>query len=126
MFEIDIEKTFSGAHQLRGYDGNCANLHGHNWSVQVFVRANGLDEIGIALDFKKLKAEVNNVLDELDHKNLNDLPPFNQLNPTSEHLAQYILNCMAERINDGRIWVHRVRVCESASSGATYFAPEAK
>lgn len=124
MFEIDIQKEFSAAHQLRGYDGNCANLHGHNWTVQVFIRAHALDSIGIALDFKKLKQVVNEVLDTLDHHNLSELPQFKEHNPTSEYLACYICNEISQRVNDDRIRVNRVRVCESPTSGATYFPDE--
>lgn len=121
MFEIDIEKEFSAAHCLRGYDGNCAHLHGHNWAVRVHVRAAELDRVGIALDFKKLKAELLSLLDELDHKNLSDIPIFAAMNPTSENLSKYIFEAMSARINTETIKVHRVRVSESNGSGATYF-----
>ena len=76
MFEIEIDRTFSAAHQLRGYNGDCCNLHGHNYKVTVVVRSAEQDEIGIALDFKKLKAGLDELLGELDHKFLNDLPDF--------------------------------------------------
>lgn len=121
MFEIDIEKEFSAAHCLVGYDGNCANLHGHNWAVRVHVRANELDRIGIALDFKKLKSELLAILDELDHKNLAMVPPFDKINPTSENLAKYLFGRMSAKIDSDTVKVHRVRVSESNGSGATYF-----
>ena len=83
MFEIEIERCFSAAHQLRGYNGNCSNLHGHNYRVTVTVRSNELDRIGIALDFRKLKQELDSLLEEYDHRNLSELPEFQELNPTS-------------------------------------------
>lgn len=121
MFEIDIEKDFSAAHRLAGYQGNCANLHGHNWTVRVVVLATELDEVGIALDFKKLKSELLELLDQLDHKNLSELPIFAKNNPTSEFLAKWIYEEMSQRINSVTAKVHRVRVSESPASGATYF-----
>jgi len=121
MFELDIEREFSAAHCLEGYNGNCANKHGHNWTVQAFVRAEGLDDLGIALDFKSFKRELDSILGELDHKDLNKLPDFSQENPTSERLAQFIYTKLSERLKGGRVKVSKVRVCESRSSGASYF-----
>ena len=121
MFEVDIRREFSAAHCLRGYQGNCSHLHGHNWEVQAFVRAERLDAIGIAVDFRKLKQELENILAEFDHTNISELPCFAQSNPTSELIAKVIFERLSASLNDGRVKVHRVRVCESPSSGATYF-----
>lgn len=121
MYELDITREFSAAHSLRGYNGDCSELHGHNWTVQVFIRSTELDAIGIAVDFKVLKKELNAILETLDHKHLNKLEMFGESNPTSENLAHYIYKTLGSKINDGRVKVHRVRVCESASSGASYF-----
>ena len=121
MFEIEIERCFSAAHQLRGYNGNCSNLHGHNYRVTVTVRSNELDRIGIALDFRKLKQELDSLLEEYDHRNLSELPEFQELNPTSEVLARTIYRRMGEKMNGGSIRVWKVRVGESDSSAVTYF-----
>lgn len=121
MFEIEIERCFSAAHQLRGYNGNCSNLHGHNYRVTVTVRSNELDRIGIALDFRKLKQELDSLLEEYDHRNLSELPEFQELNPTSEVLARTIYRRMGEKMNEGPIRVWKVRVGESDSSAVTYF-----
>ncbi len=121
MFELDVTREFSGAHALRGYNGTCQDLHGHNWTIQVFVQSPELDEIGIAVDFRVLKRELDAILEELDHKYLNELPEFLEKNPTSENLAQYIYRRLAKTVNDGKVKVARVRVCESRSSGASYF-----
>ncbi len=120
MFEIDITRDFSAAHSLRGYQGNCSNLHGHNWTVTAVVQSEKLDEIGIALDFKKLKRALDSILDRLDHANLSELDIFADQNPTSENLAKIIFQQLAELMNDDNIRVARVRVCESPGSGATY------
>lgn len=121
MFEIDIERSFSAAHNLRGYKGDCSLLHGHNWTVQVIVRVEDLDEIGIAIDFRKLKAELDAILGEFDHKNLSDLPVFSKSNPTSEKIAKVIFEKISEKINSNHTKVFRVRVSESPGSGASYF-----
>ena len=99
MFELDIHREFSAAHALRGYNGDCANFHGHNWTVQVFIQSEKLDRIGIAMDFKVLKKALDAVLTELDHKNLNEHPHFKDHNPTSENLAMYIYRRLAPAVN---------------------------
>ena len=121
MFEIDITRSFSAAHCLRGYQGECAALHGHNWTVQAVLRVRELDEIGIAVDFKKLKRELDMILDEFDHTNISDHSAFKELNPTSEIIAKTIYNMLGPKMNDGNVKLHRIRVCESPTSGATYF-----
>lgn len=121
MFELDVIREFSSAHCLKGYCGNCSEKHGHNWSVQVFIRSEKLDEIGIAIDFKALKRELDALLGELDHKDLNSIPPFDKLNPTSENIAMYIYKRLSGKLNGNGVKVYRVRVGENASSGASYF-----
>lgn len=121
MFEIDITRSFSAAHCLRGYQGECAALHGHNWTVQAVLRVKELDEIGIAVDFKKLKSDLDAILDDFDHTNISDFPAFAKLNPTSEVIAKTIYEILSPKVNDGNVKLHRIRVCESPSSGATYF-----
>jgi len=121
MFELDIRREFSAAHSLRGYNGNCSNLHGHNWVVQIFIRSEELDDVGIAMDFKVLKRELDVILEGLDHKNLNEHPAFREKNPTSENLAMFIYRELTSKINTENIRVSKVRVCESANSGASFF-----
>ena len=124
MFELDVVREFAAAHSLKGYNGNCSEKHGHNWSVRVFIRSEKLDEIGIALDFKALKKELDALLLTLDHKDLNQVPPFDTINPTSENLAMHIFKTLAAKLNGNGIRVHKVRVGENQSSGATYFEEE--
>ncbi|MFA6714844.1 MAG: 6-carboxytetrahydropterin synthase [Victivallaceae bacterium] len=121
MFEIDITRSFSAAHCLRGYQGECASLHGHNWTVQAVLRVKELDEIGIAVDFKKLKKDLDEILDEFDHTNISDYPAFAELNPTSEIIAGTIYKILAPKINDDNVRLYKIRVCESPTSGASYF-----
>ena len=121
MYEIDIEGSFSAAHCLRGYQGNCSALHGHNWLVQVTVKVDDVDEIGIAVDFRSLKQELREILTGFDHKNLNDLECFQEINPTSELLARYIYRQISAKFADDRVTVAKVRVCESPGAGASYY-----
>ena len=121
MYELEITKQFSGAHSLTGYPGDCRKLHGHNWQVTVYLQANKLDEIGIALDFKILKKELNEVIDRFDHVYLNDLPEFAECTPTSENSARIIYCELGKRLNDDRVKVTKVSVEESPGSRASYF-----
>lgn len=121
MYELEITKQFSGAHSLTGYQGDCCKLHGHNWQVTVYLLASELDEIGIALDFKILKKELNEVIDRYDHAYLNDLSEFKECNPTSENIARIIYKELSKRLNDDRIKVSRISVEESPGSRASYF-----
>jgi 6-pyruvoyltetrahydropterin/6-carboxytetrahydropterin synthase len=121
MYEVMIEEEFSAAHALRGYRGKCENLHGHNWRVEVYVRGERLDEVGMLVDFTQLKAVTRNVMRYLDHQNLNELKPFDkEMNPSSEHIAGFILHKIAQEIDSDRVKVYKVRVWETTSSSATY------
>ena len=120
MYELDITREFSAAHMLKGYDGLCSNLHGHNWTVQVFIRADRLDDIGIAADFTVIKRVLTEILSQFDHKYLNELPEFQGINPTSENIARIIFEKLAPAVAKPGIKLDRVRVCESPTSGATY------
>jgi 6-pyruvoyltetrahydropterin/6-carboxytetrahydropterin synthase len=121
MFEVDIKREFSAAHKLKGYKGNCASLHGHNWTVTVTVKSEKLDKIGIAVDFRKLKTELDSVLAKLDHSNLNDLSIICSPNPTSECIAKFIYDRLSAKLNDNRVKVSKVRIAESKDTGATYY-----
>ena len=121
MYEVMIEEEFSAAHALRGYRGKCENLHGHNWKVEVYVRGERLDEVGMLVDFTRLKAVTREVMRYLDHQNLNELRPFDsEMNPSSEHIAGFILHRIAEEVNDDRISVYKVRVWETPSTSASF------
>ncbi|MBC7795267.1 MAG: 6-carboxytetrahydropterin synthase QueD [Pyrinomonadaceae bacterium] len=121
MFEVMIERHFSSAHQLRGYKGKCENLHGHNYKIEVFVRGAELNNIGLLVDFGEIKTAADEIVNYLDHRNINELPPFDEeLNPSAENLARYILEFIASRIDDDRVSVYKVRCYETPTSVATY------
>ncbi|MEE9613878.1 MAG: 6-carboxytetrahydropterin synthase QueD [Thermodesulfobacteriota bacterium] len=121
MYELSIETDFAAAHNLRGYEGACERLHGHNWKVEVHITVEKLNKIGIALDFKELKAATAGVIDKLDHRYLNDVPPFDKLNTTAENLARFIHGELSAVLNDGNVSVKRVRVWESERAAAAYY-----
>lgn len=121
MYELTIISDFAAAHNLRGYEGECENLHGHNWKVEVTVANRGLNKIGLAVDFKVLKKILKEVLENLDHKYLNEIPPFDKENPSSENLARYIFKQFKKAIKDKNIKVAKVKVWESDNAAATYY-----
>lgn len=121
QFEVMIERNFSSAHQLRGYKGKCENLHGHNYRVEIYARGRELDNIGLLVDFGELKEAADEVVQYLDHRNINELTPFDEeLNPSAENLARYILERVAARVGDDRVSVYKVRCFETPTSVATY------
>lgn len=121
QFEVMIERHFSSAHQLRGYKGKCENLHGHNYKVEIYARGSELDNIGLLVDFGELKEAADEIVAYLDHRNINELPPFDEeLNPSAENLARYILERVASRIGDDRVRIYKVRCFETPTSVATY------
>ena len=121
MFEVMIERNFSSAHQLRGYKGKCENLHGHNYKIEIYARGRELDNIGLLVDFVELKEAADEVVQYLDHRNINELSPFDEeLNPSAENLARYILERIASRVGDERVQIYKVRCFETPTSVATY------
>ena len=121
IFEVYIETHFSAAHALRGYPGDCARLHGHNWIIQVYVRCRELDDIGIGIDFRVIKENVKDVLQGLDHFNMNELPAFQEDNPTSENIAKYLYRELSKRIDSDKVKVSKVNVSETPNAGAFYW-----
>jgi len=124
MYEVKIKADFSAAHNLREVGGRCESLHGHNFAVEVTVESESLDECGMVIDFRLLKAKTKEVLETLDHRYLNELPFFRNQNPSSENLAAYIFSEVSRRIDQGSRRVRRVSVWESETSRATYRRPE--
>ncbi len=123
MFELKVTNNFAAAHNLREFYGKCENLHGHNWFVEARVRAKDLDKTGLAMDFGVIKAHLKEVLELIDHKYLNELPAFTEENPSSENIAKFIFDHLAEHVtreSQGRAWLHSVSAWESDNASATY------
>jgi 6-pyruvoyltetrahydropterin/6-carboxytetrahydropterin synthase len=121
MFRLTVHTSFAAAHCLTHYQGDCENLHGHNWKVEVSVTAKELDKAGLGIDFKLLKRETIALLKGLDHKYLNELPPFKDLSPSSENIARYLYGELSRILNNGNISVAQVTVWESDFACASYY-----
>ena len=110
-----VESTFDAAHQLVGHTGPCEKLHGHTWKVQVFIEGDKLNKLGVVLDFKEIKLMLQFALSKLDHTNLNIIPYFKKVNPTSENVAKYIYEQMSKKAR-----ITKVTVFESPVTAASY------
>src|SRR5207244_3406075 len=99
MFEVTVEETFAAGHALRGYRGKCENVHGHNYRVQLTLEGPELDAIGLLVDFVEVKRLIHGVVDRLDHRFINDLEPFDVLNPSAENLAKYFYDEISVKLS---------------------------
>jgi 6-pyruvoyltetrahydropterin/6-carboxytetrahydropterin synthase len=113
--------AFSAAHHLRGYPGDCARPHGHNYGVRVHLRCQDLNTLGIAIDFREVKGLLRSILGELDHTDLNTLPAFGNLNPSAEAIAQYIYRALSKALNSAGVAVAKVTVEETPTSSVSYW-----
>jgi 6-pyruvoyltetrahydropterin/6-carboxytetrahydropterin synthase len=120
MYKLSVEQHFDAAHALRGYKGKCENLHGHRFQVKVKVTSNKLDDIGLAFDFSELKRMLKEVLSRFDHTNLNETPPFDKINPSSENIARTVYEAMKIELKDAPVELAAVKVYESPESAAEY------
>lgn len=120
MYEVTIIKSFSAAHMLAAIGGKCEELHGHNFKVEVTISAKDLNSSGILIDFRYVKGWLQEVLDSLDHKHLNEFYFFKGINPSSENIAKYIYQEMELKVTLAEVKVVRVKVWESESAAVTY------
>jgi len=120
MYHLKIISNFAAAHNLLNYQGDCENLHGHNWKIEVSVATRELDSAGLGVDFKILKRKTNAILDRLDHKYLNDLDFFRELSPSSENISRYIFESLEVELKVPGVEVMSVTVWESDNACATY------
>ncbi|HET97997.1 MAG TPA: 6-carboxytetrahydropterin synthase QueD [Desulfurivibrio alkaliphilus] len=120
MFDIFTTTHFSSAHHLRDYPGNCEKPHGHNWKVEVTIRADSLDQLGMGLDFRDLKGALKPIIDQLDHRDLNQHPAFADHNPSSENIAKHIFDELKKALTTKRYRPYQVTVLETDACGVTY------
>ena len=120
MYQITIEQHFDAAHSLRGYRGRCEALHGHRFRVVARVSASKVNEIGLAYDFSELKRHLAAIIKRFDHCYLNDVPPFDKINPSSENIAQTIYDELKPRLKETPVSLASVEVWESPESGVEY------
>lgn len=120
MYHLSIQSHFAAAHNLLNYQGDCENLHGHNWKVEVSISTDTLDEAGLGIDFKILKRETKAIMNQLDHKYLNDLEVFKDVSPSSEHISRFIFEQLVDRLASYPVTVTKVTVWESDNAYASY------
>lgn len=121
MYELTVKSEFEAAHFIKDYPGKCARLHGHNWTVEAVAQGTQLNELGILIDFKIFKAELNKILDELDHQYLNELEMFAKKNPTAENIAKEIFDKFStSEIFTGTTKLTAIKVYETPKSCVTY------
>ncbi len=116
MFELSVESHFSAAHHLLNYDGKCENVHGHNWKIEVAIEGEALDKSGMLIDFRIIKNYMWEVLERLDHKDLNTLEEFKNISPSSENIAKFIYIELKEKLPQ----LKKVSVWETEKAKATY------
>jgi 6-pyruvoyltetrahydropterin/6-carboxytetrahydropterin synthase len=119
-YTLKVLTDFASAHTLKNYPGACSRMHGHNWKVELEIEASQLNEIGIAIDFKDMKKAANSVCDRLDHQYLNDIPPFNKINPTAENIAAYLYAEIGALINTDSVKVCAVTLWETDRACVRY------
>jgi 6-pyruvoyltetrahydropterin/6-carboxytetrahydropterin synthase len=122
MYQISVEQHFDAAHFLRGYHGKCEALHGHRYRVVAKITAAGVNDIGLAYDFVELKQHLRGILSRFDHTCLNDVPPFDRINPSSENIASNIYSELRTKLTGDPVSVSCIEVWESPQQGVSYSA----
>jgi len=120
MYQVSVESHFDAAHFLRNYKGKCENLHGHRYKVIANISTDKLNDDGLAYDFVQLKGQLNKILDIFDHACLNDIPPFDKINPSAENISRTIYEKLLPEL-DKEINIVSVQVWESPENCVTYF-----
>ncbi|MEJ2630363.1 MAG: 6-carboxytetrahydropterin synthase QueD [Acidihalobacter sp.] len=119
-YTLTVLTDFAAAHTLRDYPGDCSRMHGHNWKLEAEIHATALDGVGMAVDFKDMKRVAREVAGELDHRYLNDLPPFTTVNPTAENIAAHIYRRMSERLNTDTARISAITLWETDRACVRY------
>ena len=120
MYEITVEKHFDAAHYLRGYKGKCENMHGHRYTIKVKISADKLNEIGLAYDFTDLKRYLQEILDRYDHTCLNDIKPFDKINPSAENIAAAIYKELKKKLAADPVTLTAVEAWETPEQGVAF------
>jgi 6-pyruvoyltetrahydropterin/6-carboxytetrahydropterin synthase len=119
-YTLKVVTDFAAAHALRDYAGECSQLHGHNWKVEVELIATALDQAGMGIDFKVIRTHTKELLNRLDHRHLNEIKPFDTINPTAENIAAYIYRQLSDSLNGARTQVGAVTLWETERACVRY------
>lgn len=120
VYTLKILTEFASAHTLREYPGACSRMHGHNWKVEVEVQASKLNSVGMGVDFKVIKQHTREITEKLDHRYLNEIEPFNRINPTAENIAAYLFEQISATLNTDVIKVLSVTLWETDRACVRY------
>lgn len=120
IYTLKVQTEFSAAHALRGYVGDCARIHGHNWKVEIEITAKQLNEIGLGVDFKDIKRAAREVIDVYEHQYLNEIPPFDTINPTAENIVELFYRQLKSVVNDSVIALKSVTLWETDRASVKY------
>lgn len=120
QYLVKVESDFAASHIIHGHLGACARLHGHNWRIEIEAIALELDQIGISVDFKQMKIFLREVLDVVEHRHLNDISPFDKINPTAENLAAWLFQQLKQKFYETPAKLHAVIVWETDRSMVRY------
>ena len=120
MYEISVDYTFAAGHALRNYKGKCENVHGHNYKLRVTIEGEKLNSTGLLIDFIDVRTAIKVLVERLDHQFLNDLPPFDKLNPSAENIARYFCDALEPQVREQGLRVRAVTVWETDATSATY------
>lgn len=119
-YTLKVVSDFASAHTLRDYPGACSRMHGHNWKVEAEVVATQLDTVGMGVDFKKIKHAVKELTDTLDHRYLNEIEPFDSINPTAENIAAWLYQGLSKVLNNEHIQVSALTLWETERACVRY------
>lgn len=119
-YQLKVNIEFSAAHALRGYPGDCARIHGHNWKIEAEMEAYSLDEIGLGVDFKDMKRALNEITAPYDHQYINEIPPFDKVNPTAENIAAWIYQQLVAQVNCDRVKLKAITLWETQRASVRY------
>ena len=120
MFLLNVRASYDSAHFLRNYRGKCEKLHGHRYVVEAGLTYDDVGEGGMAFDFTEAKRHLREIAGRLDHENINEIPPFTELEPSAENQARWIFQEMRGLLGADGEHLAYVRVWETPNQWAQY------
>jgi 6-pyruvoyltetrahydropterin/6-carboxytetrahydropterin synthase len=121
-YTVRVEARFESAHYLREYRGISEPLHGHSYKVEADLagRGGGIDSDAIAVDFVSAKRKLEQLAKKLDYACINDVPPFTEINPSAENIAEWFARELQAAVEDEDAVVVAVTIWEGPVNSVTY------
>lgn len=117
-YTLRVQARFEAAHHLTSYKGAPEVAHGHSWRVEAVLVTGELDGEGMAFDFVEVRGALLELAGRLDHRDINGVPPFDRLSPTTERIAQWFFERLSQRLPAAPL--AEVTVWEGPDCSATY------